>query len=170
MTFIEQIIATVIGSFCGFIAALLMLWMKRWFDDEKTKTSLLKNLRYEIEYNINLLTKYEEQLTKCVEAVGADARDVYLSIDYSLIARYFSIQFYREGLVSEYLHIEDVKRWNDFLSTLSEGSEAHVTESLEGWRASTADKERVFKTLRHEREQIRYAKQMSVYINQKISP
>lgn len=169
MTFTQQIIATIIGSFGGFIAALLMLWAKRWFDDASKEKSLLKNLRYEIEYNINLLSKYHEQLTKCIEAVGADVNDVYLSINYALIARYFSIQFYREGLISRYMHIEDMKRWNDFLSTLSEGSEEHVTESLAAWRQSKTGKERVFKALSHEREQVRYAKELSEYIRQKIA-
>ncbi|WIM05166.1 MAG: hypothetical protein OHM77_10725 [Candidatus Nitricoxidivorans perseverans] len=168
MTFTQQIVATLIGSFCGFLAALLMLWIKRWFDDRTKEGSLLKNLRYEIAYNINLFAKYEEQLTKAIESVGADAKDVYVAIDYALIARYFSIQFYREGLVSKYLHFEDVKRWNDFLSTLSEGSEAHLNESLEAWRTSTADKEKTFKVLRHEREQVRYAKELSEYIKAKI--
>ena len=46
MTFTQQIIATVIGSFGGFVAALLMLWAKRWFDDASNRKSLLKHLRY----------------------------------------------------------------------------------------------------------------------------
>ncbi len=46
MTFTQQIIATVIGSFGGFVAALLMLWAKRWFDDVSNRKSLLKHLRY----------------------------------------------------------------------------------------------------------------------------
>jgi hypothetical protein len=170
MTFTQQILATLLGSFGGFVAALLMLWIKHWFDEKNKEKALLKNLHYEIAYNINLFAKYEEQLTKVIEGVGADARDLYLTIDYALIARYFSIQFYREGLVSKYLHIEDVKRWNDFLSTLSEGSQAHVNESLEAWRESRGEKEATFKALRHEREQVRYAKELSEYINAKITP
>jgi len=170
MTFNQQVIATLIGSFCGFLAALAMLWVKEWFHDSRKEKSLIKNLRYEIEYNINLLNKYEDQLTKCIEAVGADTREVYLTVNYALIARYFSIQFYREGLVSKYLHIEDVKRWNDFLSTLNEGSDAHVSDTLENWRKNKANKEQVFKALRHERDQIGYAKELSEYLKQKIAP
>jgi hypothetical protein len=168
MTFTQQVIATLIGSFGGFLAALAMMWIKQWFDDSRKEKSLLNNLRYEIAYNINLLNRYDDQITKCIEAVGADSKAVYLSLDYNLVARYFSIQFYREGLISRYLHIEDVKRWNDFLSTLSEGSEDYVSETIKKWRDGQASKEQTFNALKHERDQIRYAKELSDYLSQKF--
>jgi len=168
MTFAQQIIATLIGSFGGFLGALGMLWIKSSFDDSRKRKSLIKNLRYELTYNVNLLSKYYDQITKCIEAVGAESKEVYLSIDYTFVARHFSIQFYREGLVSKYLHVEDVKRWNDFLSTLSEGGETYATETVEKWRKNEVDKEQAFRVLKHERDQIQYAKELCAYLGQKI--
>jgi hypothetical protein len=168
MTFGQQVVATLIGSFGGFLAALAMLWVKQRFDESRKEKSLLKNLHYEIAYNINLLSKYDDQITKCIEAVGADSRQVYLILDYDHIARFFSIQFYQEGFVTKYLHIEDVKRWNDFLSRLSDGSEEYVSETVKKWRKGEVSKEEVFQALKHERAQVQYAKDVSAYIRQKI--
>lgn len=168
MTFTQQIIAALIGSFGGFVGALVMLWVKTWFDRSRLERALVRNLHYELEYNINLLDKYATEITKCIEAVAADSKQVYLSIDYSFVARHFAIQFYREGLVSKYLHVEDVKRWNDFLSALSEGSETYANETVEKWRNNGASKEQVFRALKHERDQLVYAKDLCTYLRQKI--
>lgn len=131
MTFCQQVIGTLIGSFCGFLAALAMLWIKNWVESSQKERVLLKNLRYEIEYNINVLTKFESSITKTIEAVGADSRQVYLSLDYSFIARHFSIQFYREWLVLKCLHVENVKRRKGFLPDLSPGGDTYVSNILE---------------------------------------
>lgn len=168
MTFSQYIIAAFIGSFGGFLGALGMLWVKSWFDNSRKEKSLVKNLHYEIAYNINLLGKYADQVSKCIEAVSVDSKEVYVSLNYGFVARHFSIQFYREGLISKYLHVEDVKRWNDFLSTLSEGSEAYITETVEKWRKNEASKEQVFEALKHERDQIQYAKDLCIYLKQRI--
>lgn len=170
MKFWEQALATLIGSFGGFVGALILFWIKTYSENSRKEKSLLKNLRYEIEYNINLLNKYDGEITKCIEAVAADSKVVYLNIDYAKIARYFSIQFYREGLLSKYLHIEDMKNWNDFLATLSEGAETHVLETLEKWRKTEVGKEQTFNALKHERSQVQYAKQLSEYLKEKIAP
>ena len=169
MTFVQYVAAALIGSFGGFLGALGMLWIKSSFDNSRKEKSLVKNLHYEIDYNINLLTKYNDQVTGCIEAVSAGSKEVYLSIDYSFVARHFSIHFYREGLVSKYLHVEDVKRWNDFLSTLSEGSETYASETVEKWRKDEATKDQTFKALKNERDQIQYAKDLCTYLKQKIT-
>ena len=168
MTFAQYVAAAFIGSFVGFLAALGMLWIKSSFDDSRKEKFLVKNLHFEIDYNTNLLTKFHDQVTVCIEAVSADSKEVYLSIDYALVARHFSILFYREGLISKYLHVEDVKKWNDFLLTLSEGSEAYANETVEKWRKDEATKDQTFKALKHERDQIQYAKELCTYLRAKI--
>ena len=127
-------------------------------------------MNYEFDYNINLLNNYHDQLTKCIEAVGVDRKLAYINIDYDFISRHFSRRFYQEGLISKYLHVEDMKRWNDFLSTLGEGSETYVNEVLEKWRKNEETKDETFKALNHERNQIQYAKELCEYLKQKIAP
>ena len=68
------------------------------------------------------------------------------------IAGFFSLQFYREGLASEYLHYEDMKRWNDFLSNHSVGSEQYVLDMIEKWRNSKIEKEDIFQAFKIERD------------------
>ncbi len=169
MTFVQYVLAALIGSFGGFLGALALLWIKVSRDESRKEKSLVKNLNYEFDYNINLLNKYDDQLTRCIEVVSADNKETYLSIDYTFIGRHFAILFYREGFISNYLHVEDMKRWNDFLSTLGEGSEAYVNEIVEKWRSDEATKDQTFKALKHERDKIQYAKELCEYLKQKIA-
>ena len=168
MAFWEQVAATLVGSFGGFIGALIVLWIKVSVADAQKEKALLKNLKYEIEYNVNLLSVYLDNVNKCIEAVTADSKKVYLTLDYEFIARHFSINFYREGLVSKYLHVQDLKQWNDFLSTLSPGGEAYVSEMVTKWRDDKATKDETFIALTHERNQIKYAIDMCEYLKTRI--
>jgi transcriptional accessory protein Tex/SPT6 len=85
------------------------------------------------------------------------------------VARFFAIQFCREGLISKYLHPEDMKRWNDFLSSLSEGSEGYIKDKIDQWRNSTIEKKAIFEALKHERDQVKYAREICEYLKSKIS-
>ena len=168
MVIAQSILPTLIGSFGGSVAALVMLWIKTSYDDSRKRKRILKCLHYELDYNINLLSQYREKVAKCREAVSAGIRDTYLSIDYGFIARHFSVMFYREGLILDYLHVEDVKRWNDFLSMLGEGSEAYVVDTVQKWRDGREAKEQTFKALDHEENQIKYGVELCEYLKKKI--
>jgi hypothetical protein len=168
MTFTEQVTATLIGTFGGFVGSLALFWIRQSFQEARREKALLTNLHYEIDYNINLLKTYEDEITRCIQAVGADSREVYLTIDYALIARYFSIQFYREGLISRHLHPDDVSKWNGFLATFCEGGETYVSETVEKWRKQEVTKEQAFKALEHEVNRVRYARKLSEYLKDKI--
>lgn len=167
MTFLQTVLAALIGSFGGFLGALGMLWIKTRFDNSRRESFLVENLHYELDYNIHLLTKYCKQVTENIEAVSSGSKEIYLSIDYSLIARHFSILFYREGLISKYFHVEDVKRWNDFLSMFGEGSEAYANEIVEKWRSDEATNNQTFKALKYERDQIANAIELCTYFKEK---
>lgn len=168
MTYTQQIIATLIGTLGGFIVALLMFYIKESFQSKKKEETLLKNLSYELDYNINLLGKYVEDLTKCIEKVSSDKKSVFTSIQYDKVAIFFAKQFYKEGLVSKYLHVEDLERWNNSLAPMGDGAEAYIEDVLKKWHDSTLEKGEVFDALNHERNQIKYAKEMFEYLKGKI--
>jgi hypothetical protein len=81
MTFIQQIMATLIGTFAGFLGSLVLFWIKEGYQNRHKEESLITNLIYELDYNINLLSKYETDLTRCIESVSADSKSVYCAIE-----------------------------------------------------------------------------------------
>jgi hypothetical protein len=168
MAFWQQVIATLIGATSGFLFALMLFWIRERSTKKRLEKHLLKNLHYEFEYNLNLFRKYAGRISECIEAINAGDKNVYLSLDYNFVASFFSMEFYREGLASKYLHYENMKRWNDFLSNHSPGSEEYVLSTLESWRKSEIEKGKVFKALKHERNQLNYAIEMIEYLKQKI--
>lgn len=168
MKFWNQVTATLIGTIAGFLFSLALFWVKERFKQNRLIKHLVINLKYELEYNLNLFKKYSKRVSECIEAINSDKKDTYLTLDYNFVASYFSIQFYREGLARRYLHYEDMKRWNDIVSNHSAGTEQHVMDVVESWRKSEIEKDKVFSALKHERDQLNYAIEMIEYLKTKI--
>lgn len=168
MKFWEQLLATSIGATAGFIFSLVLFWLKEQWKQNRLIKNLLVNLHFELEYNLNLFKKYSERVTECIEAVNSGNKQVYINLDYQFVASYFSLQFYREGLATKYLHYEDMKQWNDALSNHSPGMEQYILDILESWRKSEAEKDKVFNLLKHERDNLSYAIKMMEYLKAKI--
>lgn len=168
MTFWNHVTATLIGTIAGFIFSLALFWLKERLKQNRLINHLVTNLKYELEYNLNLFKKYSARVSECIEAINSDKKDVYLTLDYNFVASYFSIQFYREGLARRYLHYEDMKRWNDVVSNHSAGTEQYVMDVVESWRKSEIEKDKVFSALKHERDQLNYAIEMIEYLKAKI--
>ena len=110
----------------------------------------------------------KKKLTEFIEAVSSDKRKIYLNLDYDFVARHFARRFYNEGYLSDFLHQEDMKRWNIFLSKLSPGSETYVEEEVGKWREKNGDKESVYNTLKNERDHIQFAIDMIEYLKTRI--
>jgi len=165
MSFLES----ALGPFIGFVGALILFFLIEYFNKAKQEKSIVKNLTYELKYNLNLYEKFEEQIQECIEGISNDKRNVYLNLDYDFVGRYFALQFYRQGGISKFFHHEDMRRWNISLTSISEGGEKYVTDSVDKWRDSEIEKSEVFDALNYEKTQIKYAKEMSEYILNKLT-
>lgn len=168
MTYWEHVTATAIGALLGFLFGLALFWIKERLVDTDQRRKAIKNLLYEFEYNLNLFEEYKKKLTECIEAVSSDKRKIYLNLDYDFVGRHFARRFYNEGYLSDFLHQEDMKRWNIFLSKLSPGSEVYVEEEVDKWREKNGDKESVYNALKSERDQIQFAIDMIEYLKTRI--
>lgn len=168
MKYWEHVTATAIGALLGFLFGLALFWIKERLADTDQRKKAIKNLLYEFEYNLNLFEEYKKKLTECIEAVSADKRKIYLNLDYDFVGTHFARRFYNEGYLSDFLHQEDMKRWNIFLSKLSPGSETHVEEEVDKWREKESDKESVYNALKNERDHIQFAIDMIEYLKTRI--
>ena len=81
MTFSQQIIATSIGAFLGFIASLVIFWIKESVQKTNREKALVQNLKYELDFNIGLFTKYISDITNAIEAVSADSKNTWLDLN-----------------------------------------------------------------------------------------
>jgi len=168
MTYWEHVTATAIGALLGFIFGLALFWIKERLVNSDQRKKAIKNLLYEFEYNLSLFEEYKKQLTKRIEDVSAEKRKIYLNLDYSFVGIHFARRFYNEGYLSDFLHQEDMKRWNVFLSKLSPGSETYINEEIDKWREKDGDKESVYNALKNERNNIQYAIDMIEYLKTRI--
>ena len=165
----QQVGSTLIGVVIGFGFSLLLFWCKEFYLYRKKKKDLLQCLNYEFEYNQNLFTKFLKKVDECIIAVNGDRRDTYLnSLEYALVASYFSQCFYREGLIIKYLHVENTKRWNDLLANNSVGSEEYIKERLEKWREEKISKTEIITSLQNEKTQLENSIEMIKYLKGEI--
>ncbi len=169
MSFIQQLIASAIGAFLGFSFSLILFWFQKKYEDKKLKNSLKKNLQFEMEYNINVLKKYLEKVEDCISQVNADSKSIYLNLDYSFIGRYHSKEFYNHGLISDYFHHENVRRWNIFLLELGEGNHNYINKEVEKWRKGKIEKEDIYLALNQEKKHIKYGLEMCEFILTTVS-
>ena len=169
MTFCESALASSIGAFVGFVGALLIFFVKEWWQNKVRRTSIVENLKLEIAYNINLYEEFEKQIQNCIEALSNDSRSLYLNLDYDFVGTHFAKQFYQNGLLLKYFHPEDMRRWNVMLTKIGAGADKYVTACVDQWREEKViDKEEVYKALKHEKDKVTYAKEMSEYIRSKL--
>lgn len=169
MSFCQSVLSSSIGAFIGFLGAIVVFFIKEWWQNANRNKSIIENLKLELTYNINLYEKYEAQIQECIEAISIDGRTVYLNLDYNFVGTYFAKQFYNNGLLLKYFHPEDMRRWNVMLTQIGAGAENHVINCVDQWREKKEiEKEIVYNALKHEKSQITYAKEMSQYILQKL--
>ncbi len=169
MTFWETVSASGFGAFFGFLGALAVFLIQEWNKRRRLNVATVQNLKYEITYNVNLYEKFEEQIQSCIEAISNDSRAIYLNLDYEFVGTHFAKQFYQNGLLREYFYPEDMRRWNVMLNQIGSGAETYVTECVDQWREHKGiEKESVYRALKHEKDQITYAKEMSEYIQGKL--
>lgn len=168
MTYWEYLSATAIGAFLGFASGLSLFWIKESVGSRQNKQKAIKNLLYEFEYNLSLFADYKKKITECMESVSAEKRKVYLDLDYEFMGVHFAKRFYNEGYLSEFLHQEDMKRWNRFLSKLSPGSEQYVLDEVKKWREGAGSKEQLHDALKNERSDVEYAISMIEYLKTRI--
>jgi len=169
MSFWETVGASGFGAFFGFLGALAVFLVQEWKKRRRLDAAIVQNLKLEIAYNVNLYEKFEEQIQSCIEAISNDSRTVYLNLDYEFVGAHFAKQFYQNGLLLKYFHPEDMRRWNVMLNQVGSGADAYVGECVDQWREDKGiEKESVYKALKHEKDQITYAKEMSEYIQGKL--
>jgi hypothetical protein len=89
MSFLES----ALGPFIGFVGALILFFLKEYFNKVKQEKAIVKNLIYELKYNLNLYEKLEGQIQDCIEGISNDKRSVYLNLDYDFVGRHFAQQF-----------------------------------------------------------------------------
>ena len=168
MTYWEYVSATAIGALFAFLFGIGLFWIKENIASRNVRRKAIKNLLYEFEYNLGLFEEYTRKITECIEAVSADKRKIYLDLEYEFVARHFAREFYNGGYLSEFVHQEDMKKWNIFLSKLTSGSETYVMEEIEKWREKDGDKESVYNALKNERDHIQFAVNMIEYLKTRI--
>jgi len=111
----------------------------------------------------------EKHIQECIDAVSNDSKSIFLKLDYEFVASHFAKKFYESGLLLKYFHPEDMRRWNAILSLVGSGADKCVTDTVDQWcEGKETKKDEVYKVLKHEKDQVVYAREMSEHILKKL--
>ncbi len=151
MTFMQQILATLIGTVAGFTFSLFLFYIKEQWAKINNEEFVINNTITEISLDISILKKIKDNLNKAIEQITVDDKSAYANIDYSRIARNFLIQFYKTGLMNKILTLDEIDNLNSHSITFSAGYEVHVTDSINDYRDGKSDNKKALQTVSYER-------------------
>lgn len=134
MTFLQQVLASFIGTVFGFIFAILLFLITnsiKAFFDRKT---LLRHLKREFEYDSALLQDWIEEIDKVLRKITANDLQVFSYLRYSFFQRSFMQEAFKLGIMYNSLNNEEISNLNNILLHCDVGPEQYVNNAIQQWK------------------------------------
>lgn len=164
----KEFYSPMIGTFLGFLSAVLIAEYKSYRKLNAEKKTLLKNLKYELEYNINLYNGFVKEISTAMASLASGSKNTFLKLDYHFVGTHFAIEFYQKGLIVDYLHQEDMKRWNNMLNRIGRGEQDLILDKFDAWKQDQLEAASLHDYLLDEKKHLEYAKDMSEYLLKRL--
>lgn len=161
MTFREQLWASLVGSFFGFVFAISLFFITNWIQLWLRNKSLQKHLQRELSYNISWLQELADDIDKILRQIIADDHGIYHYLRYSYFQRYFIQESFRNGILYDKLNNEDISYLNQMLLHCDVGVEQYVNSLIAQWKNQQIDKKAAVDNFEFQKsELVRYKKHL----------
>ena len=165
MNFIEQIAASFIGTFFGFIFAIILFYITNKILEIRNKKVLLKHLKREFEYDISQIKGWIEEIDKILRKITANDSNVFSYLKYSYFARSFIQQAFNSGILYNKLNDEEISNLNTILSHCDLGFEGYINSLITQWKSSSIEQKEVLSKFEYEKEALsKYQKELAEFI------
>jgi len=165
MTFKEQLLSTSLGSFLGFLFAILLFFITYWLINKKTKDSYKKLLKREFLFNISLLETWLDYFDDDIVKISNDDHNIYHYFKYADFQVYFLKKAFEFGIVYDLLKKdEDISKLIDMLSFFSLASEQFVNQQIKLWNSKAIDKKTITDRMQFDKNKVNeYLKFIKVF-------
>lgn len=114
--------------FWGFVGAIGVFIFQEMVRSYFAKLEIIKSLKYELDSNLRLLDEFEGAVKEPFrEFQIEDFRPAYDTLE-----THFARQFYRSGLCSLYLSVEDVLEWKRTRTMQENGMDTETANAING--------------------------------------
>jgi len=123
------------GVFSGIIAGVCINLIIKWIRDYSYRKRLIKNLKFEFDFNVKKIDSFLEELNEYRNKANADSLVDYFGFFHlSKIITTTLIQLLNSGLMYKFLYHEDIAMLQNFLSDFSLGTEGYMNNQIEWMR------------------------------------
>ena len=174
MTFKEQIIASCIGTFFGFIFAIVLFFITNFIQQLLVKISFRAYLKREFKYNISLLKEWIDEIDKVLRKITAEDKQVYSYLKYSFFQRYFMQESFKLGIMYKLFDNEDIFSLNKVLLHCDIGMEQYVNSLIDRWKKGEIKRQEALDAFEFQKEELKEYKKhleklLSVIKSKKIT-
>jgi len=141
MTFNQQLLASFIGTFFGFLSAIVLFLLTFYIQRKLANNIFKKHLKREFRYDIKLMKEWIETVEKVLRKVTAKDKQIFYYIKYSDLARYFMDESFKLGLIYNLFSDEQVFALNKLVTHCSIGTEQYINNKIIAWRSCPAAEE-----------------------------
>ena len=131
MSFKEQVFASFIGTFFGFISAFILFLLTNYIRSLKINKNLKNHLKREFEYDVSLLQEWIDEIDTILRKITASDTQVYNYLKYSFFQRYFMQESFKFGIIYKLFTNEDIFNLNEMLVHFDIGGEQFVKSLLQ---------------------------------------
>jgi len=134
MSFKEQILASFIGTFFGFIFAIILFLITNWVQKKLANKAFKKHLGREFQYDIKLLQGWIDETEVVLRKITAKDKKVLQYIKYSDLGRYFMDESFKLGLIYNLFNNEQVFKLNKLVTHCSLATEQYINGKISEWK------------------------------------
>lgn len=155
MTFIQQVVASFIGTTFGFIFSIILFlitWLIKTYLDKKT---LKKHLKREYEYDVSLLQEWIDEIDKILRKITANDKQIFSFIRYTYFQRSFIQEAFRSGLMYNSLNNEEISNLNTILLHCDTGIEQYINGIIHEWKTDQKPQQEALRNFEFEKEELK---------------
>ena len=162
MTFQEQILSSFIGSFLGFIFAIILFFITNAIIKSQRKKNLNRHLKREFEYDISLLKSWISDIEKVLRKVTLNDFSVYSYLNYSYFQRTFIQKAFDSGIMYNKLDNEDISQLNTILTHCNINLEDYINSFIKKWKGNLLEQKEMSDIFEYEKDLLdKYIKNLS---------
>lgn len=152
--FKEQILASFIGTFFGFVFAILLFFITNKMIEIRNRRILYRHLKREVEYDISLIQEWIDEIDKVLRKITAKDLNVFSYLKYSYFQRSFIQQAFISGIMYNKLNNEEISQLNTILSHCDINFEGYVNSLITQWKSSTIEQKEVLTNFEFEKDSL----------------
>lgn len=154
MNFYQQIIASLIGTFVGFVFSIVLFYLTEKWKSAHTNKNLSSNIQRELQYNVDFLNGYKDEFEKMLRQVTANTKPVYLIFKHSKLQRLFILEAFQKGLLYKYLTVDEINNMDVMINYFLPYRDQALNQILSSYNSGQNTAQSALATLEWDRDQI----------------